>query len=54
MPIIIVSKVKKLAKAQNKQCSKDFLALLDRRIEERVFKIIESCKFARLTDKDIQ
>ena len=54
MPTIIVSKtIKRMAKERDKQCSKDFIEALDRKVYDYVDRIIDGVRFKRLTRKDL-
>jgi hypothetical protein len=45
--------VKQIAKDNDKQIGKDFLQLLDRKIYEKVEKMIKDIRFKRLSAKDL-
>lgn len=54
MPTILVSKtVKQMAKDRDKQCGKDFINALDRKVYIYVEKIIDGVRFKRLSSKDL-
>lgn len=54
MPTILVSKkIKQMAKEREKQCGKDFIEALDRKVYMYVEKIMDGIRFKRLSSKDL-
>ena len=53
MSILVVKTIKELAKKYNKQCSKDFIALLEREMYEKIENRISSIRQKRLTKHEI-